>query len=78
MLLYTMPNGQVKVEMYLQNETIWLTQQKIADLFGGEYTGISIHLKKNKFESAESEEDSVDSILEIAHKKRSFIGCNPL
>jgi hypothetical protein len=33
-LLYTTPNGKVKVEIYLQNETIWLTQQKIADLFG--------------------------------------------
>lgn len=33
-LLYTTPNGKVKVEIYLQNETIWLSQQKIADLFG--------------------------------------------
>jgi hypothetical protein len=33
-LLYNMPNGSVKVEIYLQNETVWLTQQKIADLFG--------------------------------------------
>jgi len=32
-LLYTTPNGKVKVEIYLQNETIWITQQKIADLF---------------------------------------------
>ena len=31
-LLYTTPNGNVKVEIYLQSETIWLTQQKIADL----------------------------------------------
>ena len=28
-LLYTTPNGSVKVEIYLQDETIWLTQQKI-------------------------------------------------
>ena len=35
-LLYTTPNGNVKVEIYLQNETVWLTQQKIADLFGVE------------------------------------------
>ena len=31
-LLYTTPNGKVKVEIYLQNETIWLAQQKIAEL----------------------------------------------
>ena len=33
-LLYTTPNGKVKVEIFLQNEMIWLTQQKIAELFG--------------------------------------------
>lgn len=41
-LLYTTPNGKVKVEIYLQNETIWLTQQKIADLFGVEKSGLSM------------------------------------
>ena len=38
-LLYTTPNGNIKLEIYLRNETIWLTQQKIADLFGGEKAG---------------------------------------
>ena len=38
-LLYTTPNGNVKVEIYLQNETVWLTQQKIADLFGVQRPG---------------------------------------
>ncbi|MFZ1609834.1 MAG: hypothetical protein WAU21_14385 [Chitinophagales bacterium] len=51
-LLYTTPNGKVKVEIYLQNETIWLTQQKIADLFGVERSVITKHLK-NIFESNE-------------------------
>lgn len=43
-LLYTTPNGNVKVEIYLQNETIWLTQQKIADLFGVDRSVITKHL----------------------------------
>jgi hypothetical protein len=43
-LLYTTPNGKVKVEIYLQNETIWLTQQKIADLFGVDRTLVTKHL----------------------------------
>lgn len=51
-MLYTTPNGKVKVEIYLQNETIWLTQQKIADLFGVERSVITKHLK-NIFESNE-------------------------
>lgn len=43
-LLYTTANGKVKVEIYLQNETIWLTQQKIADLFGVDRTVMTKHL----------------------------------
>lgn len=62
-LLYTSPNGNVKVEVYLQNETIWLTQQKIADLFGVQRPAITKHLK-NIFETGELKEEVVSSILE--------------
>lgn len=51
-LLYTTPNGKVKVEIYLQNETIWLTQQKIADLFGVERSVVTKHLR-NIFDQGE-------------------------
>jgi hypothetical protein len=64
-LLYTTPNGKVKVEIYLQNETIWLTQQKIAELFGVQRPAITKHLK-NIFESGELKEEVVSSILEQA------------
>jgi len=56
-LLYTTPNGKVKVEIFLQNETIWLSQQKIADLFGVERSVVTKHLK-NIFESKELNENS--------------------
>lgn len=59
-LLYTTPNGKVKVEIYLQNETIWLTQQKIADLFGVDRSVITKHLK-NIFLSSELNEVSVSA-----------------
>ncbi len=62
-LLYTTPNGNVKVEIYLQNETVWLTQQKIADLFGVQRPAITKHLK-NIFETGELKEEVVSSILE--------------
>jgi len=62
-LLYTTANGKVKVEVYLQNETIWLSQQKIADLFGVQRPAISKHLK-NIFETGELKEEVVSSILE--------------
>lgn len=54
-LLYTTANGAVKVEIYLQNENIWLSQQKIADLFGVERTVVTKHLG-NIFKSGELEE----------------------
>ena len=57
-LLYTTPNGKVKVEIYLQNETIWLTQQKIADLFGVDRTVVTKHIG-NIFKSSELDEQLV-------------------
>ncbi len=62
-LLYTSPNGKVKVEVLLNNETIWLTQKRMAELFGVGVPAISKHLK-NIFESNELVPDSVISILE--------------
>ena len=63
-LLYNTPNGGVKVEIYLQNETVWLTQQKIADLFDVDRTVITKHLK-NIFETNELDPNSVSA--KIAH-----------
>ena len=51
-LLYTTPNGNVKVEIFIKDETVWLTQQKIADLFGVLRPAITKHLK-NIFETGE-------------------------
>ncbi len=62
-LLYTTPDGKVKVEIFLRDETIWLTQEKIALLFGVQRPAVTKHLK-NIFESGELAEYSVSSILE--------------
>lgn len=62
-LLYTTPNGKIKVEVFLQNENIWLTQDKIAELFGVQRPAVTKHLK-NIFESDELQEEAVCSILE--------------
>jgi hypothetical protein len=62
-LLYTAPNGAIKVEVLLSNESIWLTQKRMAELFGVGVPTISKHLK-NIFESGELEEEVVISILE--------------
>ncbi len=62
-LLYTAPEGKVKVEVVLNEETVWLTQKAIAQLFGVQVPAISKHFK-NIFESGELQENSVISILE--------------
>ncbi len=56
-LLYNSPSGDVKIEVFFQNETIWLTQKKMAELFGVDRTVITKHLK-NIFETNELEEKS--------------------
>ncbi len=62
-LLYTAPDGQVKVECILHDETIWLPQERIAELFGVQRPAITKHLS-NIFESGELDEKEVVSILE--------------
>ncbi len=57
-LLYTSPNHKVKVEIFLHKETVWLTQKRIAELFGVERSVATKHLK-NIFNSGELEESSV-------------------
>ena len=57
-LLYQTEDGQVKLEVRLQNETVWLTQQLMADLFQTTKQNIGQHLK-NVFSEGELAENSV-------------------
>ena len=72
-LLYTTPNGDVKVEIYYQNETIWLSQKAIAELFSVGVPAISKHLK-NIFESGELQKELVVSKMEITTKHGAISG----
>ena len=62
-LLYTSNTGDVKVGVFLKDETVWLTQKAMSELFGVQIPAVNKHLK-NIFESGELEENSVISILE--------------
>ena len=72
-LLYHRPEGAVKVEVLLNNETLWLTQKRLAELFGVGVPAISKHLK-NIFESGELEEQVVVSILENTTEHGAIAG----
>lgn len=62
-LIYNTPNNEVRVNVYLENDTVWLTQRAMAELFGVNVPAISKHLS-NIFEDFELNENSVISILE--------------
>ena len=57
------PDESIRLEVRIEDETVWLTQQQIADLFGVKQPAISKHLK-NIFNDGELDENSVYSILE--------------
>jgi len=62
-LLYSTPQGKVNVEVFFNNDTFWLTQKAMAQLFGVAVPAISKHLK-NIFGTGELQPQSVISILE--------------
>lgn len=62
-ILYKTPNGSVSVEIFVHNESLWLTQERIAKLFGVQRPAVTKHLK-NIFDEGELVELSVSSILE--------------
>ena len=65
--LYTSPDGNIKVEVLLSDDNIWLDQEKIALLFGVQRSAITKHLI-NVFTEGELDENSVSSILERTGK----------
>jgi hypothetical protein len=70
-IFYATPKGNVKVEVFYEGETFWLTQKAIATLFNVEVPAVSKHLN-NIYETGELEREATVSILEtvqIAIKK---------
>jgi hypothetical protein len=57
-LVYKTDDGRVKLEVRLENETVWLTQQLMAELFQTTKQNIGQHLK-NIFDEGELAQDSV-------------------
>lgn len=64
MILYHSDDGDVSVNAYIKDETLWITQKAMAELFGVQVPAISKHLK-NIFHEGELEEQVVVSKMEI-------------
>jgi len=57
-LFYTSPGGDIKIDVFFQDETVWLTQKRMSELFDVEINTINYHLKEI-FKSKELDENSV-------------------
>lgn len=68
-LFYTTPSNSVKLEVYFLDETFWLTQQKMAELFGKDRSVISKHLKNIFLEGELLEESNVQK-MHISHSDK--------
>jgi len=57
-ILYTSPNGDIKLDVFVRDETLWLTQKMMAELFDVDVRTVNEHLQ-NIFKTQELEENSV-------------------
>ena len=67
-VIYTSEDGSVSLDTKLENETIWLTQKQMAELFGVKTPAINKHLN-NIYNDGELSKDSTISISEIVQKE---------
>jgi hypothetical protein len=67
-ILYKTEDGAVKIDTIFQNETIWLSQNSMAELFGVNVPAISKHLK-NIFEEGELQKEATLSKMETVQNE---------
>jgi hypothetical protein len=67
-ILYTTPKGNINIEVSFFNETFWLTQKRMSELFGVESNTITYHLKEI-YKSAELSEDSTTRKIRVVQKE---------
>ena len=72
MIIYISKDGQVKVDVNIQNEDLWMSQDIMAKLYGTTKNNISIHLK-NIFNEGELDKNSVvKKILTTASDNKQY------
>lgn len=73
MVLYNSDDGEVSVNAYIKDESLWVTQKAMAELFGEQIPAISKHLK-NIFTDDELDEKMVISKIEITTQHGAIEG----
>jgi len=77
-LLYKTDNDEIKLEVRIQNETIWLNQKQMASLFGVDSDTISYHLK-NIYKTQELLKEATTekiSVVQQVNKLHAFLTLN--
>ena len=75
-IIYQTQDGQTKIDVRIENETVWLTQNQMAELFQTTKQNISLHIK-NIFEEGELTEDStVKDYLTVQNEGRRKVSRN--
>ena len=69
-ILYSTPSGEMRVDVLLENETVWLTQKAMAQIFGVESNTITYHLKEI-YSSKEINEISTTRKIRVVQKEGS-------
>ncbi len=67
-LLYKSDNGDIKIDVFLKDENIWLTQKKMSELFNSSSDNISLHLK-NIYADGELEEKSTTEDFSVVQNE---------
>jgi hypothetical protein len=75
-IIYSQPSGNVRIDVFLQDETVWLTQKTMSELFDTTTQNITTHLK-NIFGSGELEENSTcKEILQVQQEGNRQVSRN--
>lgn len=69
-ILYSSPEGDIKIEVFFNDESFWLSQKKMAELFGVDVRTVNEHLQ-NIYNTSELEKEATIRKIRIVQKEGS-------
>ncbi len=72
-LIYQSPTGNIKIDVRLENETVWLSQKLMAELFQTTVPNINMHLKRIYEEGELEEEATIKDFLIVQMEGRELL-----